>query len=119
MLKLGAQSMTVTLRRLFLTTAAAAALGAAALTPAHAPPRGFTAKDMVMLDRVSAPQASPDGRWVVYDVRSTDWDANKGVHSLWLLDTQAKDPAPHRLAISDGGVGDAQWSHDGRYIYFV
>jgi acylaminoacyl-peptidase len=115
--------MTVTLRRLFLATAAmvtlGASLGAAAITPAHAAPRGFTAKDMVMLDRVSGAQASPDGRWVVYDVRSTDWDANKGVHSLWLLDAEAKDPAPHRLAISDGGVSDAQWSHDGRYIYFV
>jgi dipeptidyl aminopeptidase/acylaminoacyl peptidase len=113
--------MTVTLRRLFFASAAVATLAVVAFAPqtASAAPRGFTAKDMVMLDRVSDMHVSPDGRWVIYDLRTTDWDANKGVHSLWILDAQAKNPAPHRLAISDGGISSARWSADGRFIYFI
>ena len=40
--------------------------------------RAFTAKDLVMLDRISDPQLAPDGQAVVYSLRETDWDANRG-----------------------------------------
>ena len=104
------------LRRLLL---ASAALALAFALPAAAAPRGFTAKDMTTLDRVSDPHVSPDGHWVVYDLRTTDWEADKGLHSLWIADLTAKDPAPQRLAVSDGGATNPRWSADGKAIYFV
>ena len=79
----------------------------------------LTAKDMAMMDRATDPHVSPDGRAVVYDLRSTNWDNNAAVHALWLLNPKAKDPAPHRLAASDGGATYPRWSPDGRFIYFL
>ena len=102
------------LRPLLLASAALAMA-----TSATAAPRGFTAKDMVTLDRVSDPHLSPDGHWVVYDLRATDFEADKGVHSLWIADLAAKDPAPHRLAASEGGASNPRWSPDGKAIYFT
>jgi acylaminoacyl-peptidase len=107
----------MTLRRLLL---AAAALSLAAASPALADAgRTFTPKDLAMLDRVSDVRASPDGRWAVYDLRTTDWAADKGVHALWIVDLAAKTPQPRRLAISEGGATGARWSADSKQIYFM
>ena len=76
-------------------------------------------KDMVMMDRVSDPHVSPDGRWAVYSLRVTNWEANKGVTSLWLVDLRTPGAVPRRLAASTGGAMAPQWSPDGRWIYFL
>ncbi|KQY30095.1 peptidase S9 [Caulobacter sp. Root487D2Y] len=80
--------------------------------------RGFTAKDMVQLERISDPRVSPDGRFVVYSVRTMDLPANKASMSLWIADLKAK-TAPRRLAVSDGGASSARWSPDGKGLYFI
>ncbi len=113
--------MTKTLR--LAASALALSLAAFAVVPAaHAAEpqgiRGFTAKDMVTLDRVSEPKVSPDGRQVIYLVRTMDLPANKASFSLWIADLKAK-IAPRRLAVSDGGVSSARWSADGKSIYFL
>ena len=97
----------------------AAALTALLATSAAA--RTLTPHDLVMLDRVSDPHLSPDGTRVAYDVRSTDFTANKGVHSLWLVCTACAgaDATPWRLAASDGGAGNPRWSADGHALYFL
>lgn len=102
--------------RSLMLAAATLALSFGALTGAEA--RGFTAKDMVTLDRVSDPKVSPDGRYVLYAVRTMDYDANKASMSVWLADLTGKVPAK-RLKISDGGASSARWSTDGQAIYFV
>jgi dipeptidyl aminopeptidase/acylaminoacyl peptidase len=89
-------------------------------TSAHARP--FTAHDLVMLDRISDPHLSPDGARVVYDIRSTDLAANKGVHALWVMCANcAPGPAsqPVRLAASAGGAMNPRWSPDGNAVYFL
>ena len=45
----------------------------------------FTVEDLMMLNRLSDPQVSPDGRYVVFVQRATDLGANKTSTSLWLL----------------------------------
>ncbi|HEX7759481.1 MAG TPA: S9 family peptidase [Caulobacteraceae bacterium] len=96
----------------------AAAIGT--LAPAvHAASRPFTAKDMAMLDRVGDPRLSPDGRLLVYDIRSTDWAANKGVHALWLIDNRTPAMAPRKLGVSDKGATAPRWSADGKHLYFL
>ena len=72
-----------------------------------------------MLDRVSDPRLSPDGRFLVYDVRATDWTANKGVHALWLFDSRTPAMPPRKLAISDKGATSPRWSADAKRIYFL
>jgi dipeptidyl aminopeptidase/acylaminoacyl peptidase len=94
------------------------AVAIAALSPWLAAARPFTAQDMASLDRVSDPRLSPDGRFVLFDVRSVDFAANKSRHSLWLAETDGKTP-PRRLAVSDDGASSGRWSTDGKSIYFL
>ena len=66
-----------------------------------------------MLDRASDPHVSPDGRFVAWNVRSTDWDENKGVHALWILDRQDKDAKPQLLASKEKSPTNPRWSDEG------
>src|SRR5690606_12596207 len=84
------------------TTAAVCALPLLA-APLAAEARPFTYNDMLVMDRVSDPQVSPDGRWVTYGVRATDMEANRGRTSLWIADLSG-DADPRRLAVSDDGA---------------
>lgn len=102
-----------------LTFALAALMVSAATAGWAGEIKGLTPRDLGSLDRVSDVQVSPAGKVALYDLRSTDWARNKGVHSLWRIDLTAKTPAPQRLAISEGGASSARWSSDGRWIYFM
>ncbi len=94
-------------------------LAGALLLAAPAAARTLTPHDLVMLDRVSDPHLSPDGTQLAYDLRSTDWDANKGVHSIWLVCATCDHPAPHRLDTGAGGATGPRWSPDGKALYFL
>jgi hypothetical protein len=69
----------------------------AILTGGLAQARPFTAKDLALLDRVSDPRVSPDGRLVAYNLRSTDWDANRGFNALWVMDRDAANSPPRLI----------------------
>ncbi len=114
--------------RLIITTMAAAMLLGAvppaaaaqtAPTAAEAPAvvGGLTLRQLAMMERVSDPRVSPDGRRVLYSVRSTDWEANRGVNALWVTDLDGGEP--RRLSISTGGAGSGRWAADGSAIYFL
>lgn len=106
--------MKTTLRFVSAVALCAAGLGLGAMADA----RNFTAHDMASLERVSDPRLSPDGRYVLYDLRTVDYDANKSHHAVWLADVSGKE-SPRRLAISDKGAANARWSADGKTIYFL
>ncbi len=80
--------------------------------------RGLRGRDLAMLERVSDPRLSPDGRYLAYSVRTTDWEANKGVNAIWLIDLQGR-RVPRRLTASDGGAVAPRWSANGRWLYFL
>jgi len=97
--------------------AEAPAVTAEAGTAAQTPSGAFTYQDMISANRLGDPQVSPDGRWLVYSVTTTDVAANKRSGSLWIQDLSAEGE-PRRLAISDDGANTARWGSDGR-LYFL
>src|SRR4051794_12054856 len=96
-----------------IVVAAGLALAGLALAGA-ASARPFTARDLAMLDRVVDPQLSPDGRFLAYGLRSTDWAGNHGVGSIWLLDRRTPTMPARVLAISDKPATTPRWGPDGR-----
>jgi dipeptidyl aminopeptidase/acylaminoacyl peptidase len=79
----------------------------------------FTVQELVRLKRVSEPALSPDGRTVVFTVRETDMDANRGRTDLWALDVATTGATARRLTSHPANDSSAQWSRDGQFIYFL
>ena len=67
-----------------------------------------------MLDRVSGPVLSPDGRTVVLQLRETDYAGNKGKNSLWTVPSAGG--KPQRLI---DGATSPRWSVDGGSLFFL
>ncbi len=105
--------------RLLLLGAFSAAMATTAAVPALAAPRGFTVEDMVTMERVGHPVLSPDATRVVYTVRTTNLDKNRGNTQLWMIDLRAPNAAPRQLTRGDASAGDPQWSPNGDAIYFL
>src|SRR5262245_43688778 len=93
----------------------AAVVVAAASAPAHA--KGFTIEDMLAMQRVSDPAVSPDGKWVAFAVRDTDYDANRGRFDIWLASIDGA--SVRRLTTHPENDTEPQWSRDGKWIYFM
>lgn len=91
---------------------APAARGAGARSP-------FTIRDLVRVRRLSDPAVSPDGRHVVFVVRETDLEANRGRTHLWILDLAGEDSRPRRLTLRDTDDTSPRWAPDSRTIYFL
>jgi len=103
----------MTLRLLVLGAAIAAA------TSAVAAPRGLTIEDLANMERVGSPALSPDASRVVYTVRSTNMEKNRGITQLWMIDLRAAKPAPVQLTQHDASSRDPEWSANGDAIYFL
>ncbi|MGH8321532.1 MAG: prolyl oligopeptidase family serine peptidase [Gammaproteobacteria bacterium] len=88
-----------------------------AITPAYAAdaPHPFTARDLVMMDRVSDPQLSPDNSEAAFAVRETDYAANKGVTNVWVLDLNKPGAQPQKLMIGNS----PRFSPDSKTLYFL
>ncbi|MDQ8754879.1 S9 family peptidase [Sphingosinicella sp. LHD-64] len=99
----------------------AASLAALALAPASAAlARPMTATDLASMRRIGAPTVSPDGRWVVYQLRETDLAANRGRLDLWLLDLSAAEAEPVKIAsAAEHNEHDPRFSADGRWLYYL
>ena len=90
-----------------------------AALPSLASARGFEVRDMVKLDRVSAPLLAGNGAQVVFAKRVVDADL-KGSSSLWIRDLRTRDLAPpKRLSPEGWNVNSASISADGQSVYFL
>ncbi len=95
-----------------------AAVAALLVVGAGARADGLTPELLVELARLSAPVLSPDGNHVVYTLRETDRDADRGRTDLWILPLDGSEPA-WRLTGDPANDHSAQFSADGRWLYFV
>lgn len=77
----------------------------------------YTVQDQVTLKRLSGLKVSPDGLKVVFSVRVTDLDANKGRSDLWLVNVDGT--GLRQLTSHESNEGDVTWSSDSRSIYFL
>jgi dipeptidyl aminopeptidase/acylaminoacyl peptidase len=84
-----------------------------------AAPRGFTADDLVTMERVGAPAVSPDGQRIAYTVRSTDMTKNKGHTDVYLVDLREPHAAARRLTADAASSIDPEWSAAGDAVYFL
>jgi dipeptidyl aminopeptidase/acylaminoacyl peptidase len=89
------------------------------LAAGAAPGRPFTAKDLATLDRLSDPRVSPDGRFVAYNARSTDWDGNHGNNALWVLERGSAQSAPRLIRDQEKSATAPRWSANGQWLYFL
>ena len=95
----------------------AAAMAGCAAATAAAPPHLFSVHDLLAMDRISDPRVSPDGQSVVFAVRVTDLEENKGRTSLWLVRSDGS--GLRRLTIGRKSDHGPCWSADGRAVYFL
>lgn len=80
-------------------------------------PHPFSVHDLVAMDRISEQTVSPDGQWIVFTLRKTDLDANKGRKDLWLVGTDGK--GLRQITSDPAGDSNPCWSEDGKTIYFI
>ncbi len=76
----------------------------------------FNAEALVRLERLSDPRVSPDGRSIAYTLRTTDYDANKGVQAIWLHDLESG--TTRKLTAGSGSSHSPRWAADGG-LYFL
>ena len=77
----------------------------------------FSVQDMLAMDRISDPNASPDGKRVVFTIRTTDLDANRGRTDLWLVNVDGTNL--RRLTSHPDADVSPRWSPDGSQIFFI
>jgi len=78
---------------------------------------GFSAQDLVRMDRLSDPRPSPDGRSIAFVRRQTDIEADKGRTHIWVIDRTGD----HLRKLTEHEASDSspRWSADGSSLYFL
>lgn len=77
----------------------------------------LTPETLWKLGRVSDPQVSPDGKMVLYNVRTFNLADNKGASDLMLIPVAGGTPV--NLTNSADDESNARWSADGKTIYYL
>ncbi len=97
----------------------AASVAAATLAATPAAARPMTATDMHMMRRLGSSSVSPDGRYAVFSLSTTDLASNKRNNVVHILDLKARGAAPQPLAGATQGAHDAVFGGDGMVWYLA
>src|SRR6185436_16222698 len=95
--------------------------GATVMLRAQTPPTPVpksppTVDQILSLKRAGSPEISPDGRWVAYTIRETNWDDNAYETEIWLAD--AASGATRQLTNAKKSSQSPAWSPDGSKLAF-
>jgi len=95
-----------------------------ATDPSYIGPSGYvetkgrmTPEMMLSLGRLSDPQLSPDGEWILYGVSYTSIDENRSCRNLFM--TPAKGGEKVQLTKSGKSISCARFSPDGKTVYYI
>jgi len=91
---------------------------AATLTAAPVFARPMTATDLQSMHRMGSPAVSPDGRYAVFTLSDTDFNANKRKNRLMLLDLSKAGSAPRPIAGAEKGH-DPMFTDDGALWFLM
>src|SRR3954471_10321752 len=112
---------------------AALLIAAGAFVAARLPAQGrvqrpLTFRDFAAVKNVGDPQVSPDGRLVLYSVRTTDVDANKRTTVTMLAPVLLSGNVATRVGFTGRGTqfpnastqaAEARWSPDGKRVAYI
>ncbi len=77
----------------------------------------FDVNDMLAMYRISDPQLSPDGKFIVFTLRKTDMKENKGRTDLWIVGSDGE--GLRRLTTHQKNDWSPRWSKCGKRIWFL
>jgi dipeptidyl aminopeptidase/acylaminoacyl peptidase len=80
--------------------------------------RPMTFADLQAIKRISDPQISPSGRWVMFSAVDVDLAANTKTPHLWIVPLDGSQPE-HQLTLWKAGESGGRFSPDGRQILFT
>lgn len=93
------------------------ALAAGAPSALAQEPHPFNVHDLWEMERISDPQVSPDGGWVLFGVSSLDAEANRRRSDLWVVGTDGS--GLRQLTTHPASEFNARWAPDGSAVYFL
>src|SRR5256885_12637559 len=76
-----------------------------------------TVDQILSLKRAGSPAISPDGRFVAYTVRETNWDDNAYETEIWLADVS--NATTRQLTNAKKSSRAPAWSPDGSKLAFI
>ena len=72
---------------------------------------------LLAFGRMSDPQVSPDGKYILYGVSYTSVEDNRSVRNLYICNLDGSDN--QLLTMSGKSISNARWSKDGKKIVFL
>lgn len=73
--------------------------------------------DVYKMESVSRPKISPEGSWILFSQSKIDVAKDKSVSKLYMMSADGKETVT--LTEQTKGVGNYQWSPDGKYISYL
>ena len=77
----------------------------------------MTPEALLAYGRLSDPQVSPDGQYIMYGISYTDVAQNRSVRNLHIINVDGSDDV--LLTQSGKSISNARWSADGKHIAFL
>jgi dipeptidyl aminopeptidase/acylaminoacyl peptidase len=81
--------------------------------------RPMTFADLQRMKRVSDPQISPGGRWVMFSVVDVDLEKNSKVSHLWVVPLGGSNAVERQVTFWKEGESGGRFSPDGKQVLFV
>jgi dipeptidyl aminopeptidase/acylaminoacyl peptidase len=100
-------------------------------TSSAAGKRPMTFADLQQMKRVSDPQVSPSGKWVMFSATEVDLEKNSKVNHLWVVPLDGhngkadsssaaqKNDAERQVTFWKEGESDGRFSPDGKQVSFI
>ena len=73
--------------------------------------------DVYKMEAVSRPKISPEGSWILYSQSKIDAAKDRSTSKLYMMSSDGKETIT--LTEQTMGVGNYQWSPDGKYISYL